>query len=97
MEYQDILEELLALLEQNGITIRTEPMGGAGAGLCKLKDKQVFFVDSDASAADLAAICAQAVLGTVDIDNIYLKPRVRDFLEGQRPEKLPFDTDSPTN
>lgn len=81
MEEEAVLDELLALLEQNGVSIRTEPMGGGGGGLCKMKDKQVFFVDAEAQRADMAVICAQAVREMVDLGNIYIKPQIRDFLE----------------
>jgi len=81
MEEEAVLDELLALLEHNGVSIRTEPMGGAGGGLCKMKDKQVFFVDTEAQKADMAAICAGAVRQIVDLENIYLRPQIRAFLE----------------
>jgi len=84
METEAVLEELLALLEHNGVSIRTEPMGGRGGGLCKIKDKQVFFVDAEAPKADMAAICAGAVREMVDLDNIYIKPQIRDFIEKHR-------------
>ena len=42
MNHQAILENLLELLAASHITIRREPMGGGGGGLCQLKDK-VFF------------------------------------------------------
>lgn len=81
MEQQAILDELLALLENYNIAFRTEPLGGRGGGLCKLKDKEVFFVDSDASPSDMAAICAQALIRLCQIEEIYIKPQVRDFIE----------------
>jgi hypothetical protein len=81
MDQQAIFEELLVILEQNGVVIRTEPLCGGGGGLCKLKDKTIFFVDSEASAAEMAMICAQAVADMTDTDSIYLKPQVRDFIE----------------
>ena len=81
METQTILEEMLELLSQNGVTIRTEAMGGSGGGLCKLKDKHIFYVDSDASAAQTAFLSAQAIGETVDIENLYLRPQVREFIE----------------
>ena len=84
MEDQAILEELLVLLEQNGVTIRSEPMGGRGGGLCKIKDKSLFFVDTEAQAADMAVICARSVHETVDIEGIYIRPQIRDFLERHR-------------
>ena len=81
MEAEAVLDELLALLEHNGVSIRTEPMGGGGGGLCKIKDRQVFFVDTEAQTADMAAICAGAVREIVDLENIYIRPQIRDFLE----------------
>ncbi len=80
-----ILEELLLVLEQNNVHIRREPLGGRGGGLCKIKDKHILFVDTQANAADMAAICAQAVHQTLDIENIYIKPQVRRFLEKHKP------------
>jgi hypothetical protein len=81
MNEQRILEELLALLESNGIKIRNEPLGGSGGGLCSVKGEPIFFVDTQAPSAETAALCAEAVSKTVDIDNIYIKPEVRQFIE----------------
>ncbi len=81
MEEEAVLDELLALLEHSGVSIRTEPMGGAGGGLCKMKDKQVFFVDAEAATADMVAVCAEAVRETVDVEKIYVRPQIRAFLE----------------
>ena len=43
MNQQQILDELLALLEDNGVELRSEPMGGGGGGLCTIKGKKIFF------------------------------------------------------
>jgi len=68
---QRILEELLALLEASGVT----------RGLCTIKGENVFFVDTQAASADAAAICADAVLRLLDIDKIYIRPEIRQFIE----------------
>ncbi len=81
MNERNILEELLTLLEANGVKIRNEPLGGGGGGLCTIKGEHFFFVDTQAAAAETAALCAQAVSGLVDIDSIYLKPQIREFIE----------------
>ena len=81
MNEQRILEELLALLESNGVAIRDEPLGGNGGGLCAMKGRQIFFVDTQAPSAVVAAICAEAVPKVVDIEQIYIKPEVRQFIE----------------
>jgi len=86
MNDQRIMEELLALLEGQGVAIRHEPLGGAGGGLCALRGTSVFFVDTEASSAEMAARCAEAVGKLVDIESIYLRPEIRQFIEEYRPE-----------
>jgi hypothetical protein len=83
MNEQMILQELLALLETNGITIRNEPLGGSGGGLCTIKGEYIFFVDTQAPSVSVAAMCAEAVSKIVDIEQIYIKPQVRQFIETQ--------------
>jgi len=56
-------------------------MGGRGGGLCKFKNRTVFFVDAEASTADVAVTCARAVNELVDLEAIFILPQVRDFLE----------------
>ncbi|MHC4396255.1 MAG: hypothetical protein ACYS1A_11440 [Planctomycetota bacterium] len=81
MNKQQILEDLVVLLEQNGVTIRSEPLAGSGGGLCTIKGEKNFFVDTQASSAEMAAVCAQAVAKAVDIEHIYIRPEVRQFIE----------------
>jgi len=81
MNEQSILDELLALLETNGVTIRNEPLGGSGGGLCTIKGERIFFVDTQASSIVSAAICAEAVSKIVDVEQIYIKPLIRQFIE----------------
>jgi hypothetical protein len=81
MNEQRILEELLALLEANGVTIRNEPLGGSGGGLCTIKGQRVFFVDTQAPSVVAAVVCAEAVPKVVDIEKLYIRPEVRQFIE----------------
>ncbi len=83
MNDQSILEDLLAILETNGVTVRNEQLGGSGGGLCTVKGQQVFFVDTQAPSADTAAMCVEAVIKVVDIEQLYLKPQVRQFIENR--------------
>ncbi|KPK36287.1 MAG: hypothetical protein AMJ65_16375 [Phycisphaerae bacterium SG8_4] len=80
MNEQQILEELLALLETNKVTIRKEPLGGSGGGLCTVKGRRVLFVDTEAPSIVTAAICAQSLPKVADIEQIYIKPQVRQFI-----------------
>ena len=81
MNEQRILEELLALLEANGVAIRKEPLGGSGGGLCTVKGQAIFFVDTQAPSAEVAALCSQAVSKIINIEQIYIKPEIRQFIE----------------
>ena len=81
MNEQMILQELLALLEANGITIRTEPLGGSGGGLCTIKGERIFFIDTQAPSITVATMCAETVPKVVDIEQIYIKPQVRQLIE----------------
>jgi len=81
MNNQNILDELLALLEANGVTIRNEPLGGSGGGLCTIKGERIFFADTQASSIVSATICAEAVSKVVDVEQIYIKPQIRQFIE----------------
>ena len=81
MNKQMMLEDLLALLEAEGVNIRKEPLGGSGGGVCMIKGKKLFFVDTQAPLAETAALCADAVSKAVDIENIYVRQEVREFIE----------------
>jgi len=81
MNEQRILDELLSLLENNSITIRNEPLGGSGGGLCTLKGQTMFFVDTQATSAEMASVCAEAVSQLINIETIYVRPEVRQFIE----------------
>ncbi|HUW19339.1 MAG TPA: hypothetical protein VMW16_08560 [Sedimentisphaerales bacterium] len=84
MNQQRILEELLALLEANGVAIRNEPLGGNGGGLCTVKGENIFFVDTQAASSEMAALCAEAVARVIDIEKIYIRPEIREFIERHR-------------
>jgi hypothetical protein len=81
MNKQRILEELLIILEANGVKIREEPLGGNGGGLCSIKGQRTFFVDTQAPSAEMAEICAEAVSQVVDIEQMYIRPEIREYIE----------------
>ena len=81
MDEQRILDELLTLLEAHRVKIRREPLGGRGGGLATMKGQSIFFVDTEAASAEVASLCAEAVARLLDIETIYLRPEVRQFIE----------------
>lgn len=83
-----ITEQLMALLSEQGVKIRKEAMGGGGGGLCDFKDAQVFFYDVDSSSFEMALSCSKAVRHVIgDLESIYLKPAVRDFIDKFAPNE----------
>ena len=85
MDDSAILDELLEILLQTGIPVRHEEMGGNGGGLCELSGKEVCFIDTDSGPIHNAAVCAEAINKLVDIELIYMKPQVREFLAQTQP------------
>jgi hypothetical protein len=81
MTEQRILEDLLHLLEGNGVKVRNEPLGGSGGGLCTVKGQTFFFVDTQAPSAEVASLCAEAAAKLLDIETVYLRPEVRQYIE----------------
>lgn len=81
MDSAAILDELLALLEAQNVTIRREALGGVGGGLCCIKGKNIFYLDTQAGSAEAAAKCAEALVKLVDTETLYIKPQVRQILE----------------
>ncbi len=69
------------MLEANNVTIRNEPLGGNGGGLCTVKNERIFFLDTQATSAVVAAVCAEVVPKIVDVEQVYIKPEVRQFIE----------------
>jgi hypothetical protein len=84
MDLSRRLDALLELAEQLGIEIRAETMGGAGGGLCRLKGRQVLFVDTAADLATRYDRTLAAMAGLDEIDGHYLLPEVRQDVERQR-------------
>jgi len=81
---------LSEVAESLGVELRLENLGGAddlpaASGLCRLKGKLVIFVERR---QDLAWRCRRLgrALKGLDLEGVYLKPAVRDFLEGLAPE-----------
>jgi hypothetical protein len=87
MNTQRIFEELLTILEANGVKIREEPLGGSGGGLCSIKGQWTFFVDTQAPSAEMAEISAEAVSQAVDIERMYVRPEIREYIEGHSKQK----------
>ena len=84
MDLSRRLDALLELAEQLGIDVRAETMGGSGGGLCRLRGRQVLFVDTAADLATRYDRTLAAMAGLEGLDSHYLLPEVRQDIERQR-------------
>ena len=80
MDDSAILDELMEILLQTGVSIRHEELGGNGGGLCKLTGREVCFIDTDSEPSHNAEVCAEAINKLIDIELIYMRPQTREFL-----------------
>ena len=83
MDEHHILKTLVDLLEANRIKIRKELLEDSPGGLCRIGKERILFLDNRAQPSEQAKICASALAEVVDIDNTYLLPDVREFVENK--------------
>ena len=81
MTQEQMLKELEALAANSGIGIRYEK-GDFEGGYCILKAERLIVVNKKLASAKRASILAQG-LAEIGIDEIYLKPAVREFIEDE--------------
>jgi hypothetical protein len=83
MDEHHILKKLVNLLEASRIKVRRELLEDGPGGLCRIGKERILFLNSRMQPDDQAKICASALAEVVDIDNIYLRPDVRAFVENR--------------
>ena len=81
MTQEQILKELEALAANSGISIRYEK-GDFEGGYCVLKAERIIMVNKKLTVQKRASILAQG-LAEIGIDEMYLKPAVREFIEDE--------------
>ena len=81
MTHEQILSELEQLAENCGITIRYEK-GDFDGGYCVLKAERLIVINKRLALARRTSVLAQG-LAEVGIDELYLKPVVREYIEDE--------------
>ncbi len=81
MTNEQILSELEHLAEKSGIYIRYEK-GDFEGGYCVLKKERLIVINKRLAYGRRASVLAQG-LAEVGIDEIYLKPAVRQYIEDE--------------
>jgi xanthine dehydrogenase iron-sulfur cluster and FAD-binding subunit A len=78
-QIKKILEELTEICNKLDIKVRFEKTTAKG-GLCKVNDKYMIIIDRKATDEYKANVIANS-LKKFDIENLHLKPKVRDFID----------------
>jgi len=78
-EFEEILQELKAVADQLGASIRFEK-GDFKGGYCIVHDKKVIVINKMTHLQKKVMILSTA-LKELGIDSIYLTPRVREIIE----------------
>jgi len=81
MTPEQLLKELELLASSSGITVRFEK-GEFEGGFCVLRSERLILVNKKLNSARKASILAQGV-AEIGIDELYLKPAVREFIEDE--------------
>ena len=79
MTQEQMLKELESLAASSGITVRYEK-GDFEGGFCVLKAERLIVVNKKLPAAKKASVLAQG-LAEIGIEDRYLKPVVREYIE----------------
>ncbi len=81
MKHEDLIQELQTAAAQIGITVRWE-RGDFEGGYCILRDQKLLLINKRLMPVRKAAVLATALYG-IGLDNVYLKPAVREFVEDE--------------
>jgi hypothetical protein len=81
MKHQDLIEELQSVAGQLGVQVRYE-RGDFEGGYCILHDRKLMLVNIRLMPQRRASVLA-AALREIGLENIYLKPAVRAFIEDE--------------
>jgi hypothetical protein len=81
MKHEELIEELGGVARQLGVTVRYE-RGDFEGGYCILKEQKLLLINRRLLPQRKAAVLATA-LNEIGLDNLYLKPAVREFIEDE--------------
>ena len=79
MTNEQLLKELETLAEKSGVVVRYEK-GDFDGGYCILRAERMIVVNKRLTPPKRASVVAQA-LAEIGIEEVYLKPAVREFIE----------------
>ena len=81
MTAEEMLSELEIVAHDMGVHIRYEK-GDFDGGYCLLRDERIIVVNKKLNPSRKASVLSQA-FGELGIENIYIKPAIRLFIEDE--------------
>ncbi len=81
MKHDELLAEFERLAVQLGVTVRHEK-GDFDGGYCILKKDRILLLNRKLTPNKKASVFARA-LHEIGLDNVFVKPAVRDFIEDE--------------
>jgi len=81
MKNDELIQELQAVAQQLGVTIRYE-RGDFEGGFCILREQKLLLVNRRLMPGKKASVLAVA-LQEIGTDNVFLKPAIRAFVEDE--------------
>lgn len=88
MKIKQIYEELNNLAKDLDIKIRKEN-GRFRSGWCVVNENKLIIVNKATPAETIAVIIARCIAAHDDIDNLFIKPAVREFIENEKANLRP--------
>ena len=89
MDDRTVLGHFEAVADKLGVEIRYDPMEGetslSSGGMCRIRGKQVIIINSKSPPGDQITTFVKA-FRRLDLSQIYLRPGIRDLLEGYAEE-----------
>jgi hypothetical protein len=89
MDPYTAIAELTELAEQLGMTVRVSPAADRsdhpGGAFVRLRGRDVVFLDPAGPTADQLAVLAGALRGHPGLDERFVKPSLREIIEGDLP------------
>ena len=84
MDLEDKLAIVLEICDKLGLEVRSERLGGSGGGLCRIKGKNVVFIDLEAEADSRYERLICDLSDFAQIEEIYIVPEIRADMERWR-------------
>ncbi len=87
-----LLAALEALSEKLGVVVRYEPFDAKIArrgGFCRVSGRPMIVLDPGLPILDKVGILASALRG-FDLDDVYIAPALRSWLEREKPRVIPL-------